>query len=68
MDPFACLDSAQLAFDDDDYTQALGLLADYFEWRLKGGFQPDGGDEKALKLQRLTCDTLDMDHPRVTVE
>ncbi len=59
MDPVACLAEAKVFYDDDEFSQALARLADYFEWRLKGGFQPPRGDIKALALQNLICDCME---------
>ena len=52
MDPVVCLDNATKHYNACDYNEALYALWDYFTWRLKGGFQPDGGDARALQLQR----------------
>lgn len=51
MDPQATLNNAEIAFVTD-LEECAELLAAYFEWRLKGGFQPKDGDEKALDLLR----------------
>lgn len=42
MDPKATLDAAIAAYEADDFPEALMRLADYFQWRMRGGFQPEG--------------------------
>jgi len=44
MDPKAALDSAESAIKAGDLEEAEEFLANYREWRRKGGFEPDGGD------------------------
>lgn len=58
MDPVAALAEAGDLIEDGDWAEALDRLAGYFEWRLKGGFQPPRGDERALALQRKICDSI----------
>ena len=51
MDPAATLINAEIARVSDP-EECAELLSNYFEWRLKGGFQPDGGDATAIYLLR----------------
>jgi hypothetical protein len=37
---------------DEDRAECAELLEAYFEWRIKGGFQPEKGDEKAFDILR----------------
>lgn len=53
MDPEAILQNARDCLDEGDWAGLDAWLADYFEWRLKGGAEPDGGDEEALRLLRF---------------
>lgn len=62
MDPQACLNEVRdLLRVSGDRGEAGQRLADYFRWRLNGGFEPRGGDLLALELvEKLgrVCDTL----------
>ncbi len=51
MDPQAALDCAESAIEDGDLEEAEEFLANYREWRRKGGFAPEGGD---LRCERLS--------------
>jgi hypothetical protein len=52
LDPIACLRDCRDALDCavPDYDFAAECLANYFEWRARGGFEPDGGDALASIL------------------
>ena len=50
MDPNACLDRAQDAFDNGDHREARAALRDYADWRKRGGFEPEDGDAAATSL------------------
>ncbi len=52
MDPEACLDRAERAIDDREWRDAREALADYQQWRDRGGFQPPGGDTRADGLRK----------------
>lgn len=52
MDPEACLQRAARAIEDDDLPEAHAALEDYRQWRAGGGFEPEGGDERANELRR----------------
>ena len=51
MDPEACLYRAYAAADEMDLDEANDALADYREWRSKGGFEPTHGDLRASALE-----------------
>jgi hypothetical protein len=51
MDPEACLDCAQSALTEGDLVAASYALKDYWCWRRGGGFQPQGGDQRAVWLR-----------------
>jgi len=40
MDPLATLLRLQISTDANDWVAAIGALNDYYQWRLKGGFEP----------------------------
>jgi hypothetical protein len=40
MDPLATLRRLRDSIDARDYTDAVGALNEYYQWRLKGGFEP----------------------------
>ena len=44
MDPKAALEQAQSDLDDGLLNDCFDRLNDYYQWRCKGGFQPEGGD------------------------
>lgn len=60
MDPVACLRLALEHFEDECYDEAMYSLEDYFAWRLKGGFEPTGGDERALYLQAAIAHKIEI--------
>lgn len=45
MDPKECLNRIQNALNSGDLTEASDALADYAEWRKRGGFEPMVEDE-----------------------
>ncbi len=51
MDPKACLDRMEAAINAGDEAEAREAYADYWEWRNKGGFEPEGGDARARQLE-----------------
>lgn len=60
MDPESVLQAASEHLSHDR-EECGGLLAIYFEWRLRGGFEPPRGDERAFELIRKlgrVADTL----------
>lgn len=62
MDPEQTLKDAQMLLDSDN-EMCAEFLGEYFDWRLKGGFEPEGGDNKAfdilLKLGELADNASD---------
>lgn len=57
MDPNACLSEAEDHFRNADDAEALRCLANYFRWRLNGGFESN--DEYALDILNHIADSLD---------
>lgn len=58
MDPLACLERLQRSIADKDYSDAVAALNEYYQWRLKGGFQPLNGDAVANTLAYCLADAL----------
>ena len=56
MDPVACLQRAHDAIDAADFDEARDALASYRDWRRRGGFEPDGGDQRAGELEQMLMD------------
>jgi len=52
MGPKALLDNVKNATDSRDYELACDMLHNYWGWRRKGGFEPEGGDFYARFCQR----------------
>lgn len=50
MDPKACLSSVLTHIEQHDYADAIEALADYYDWRVKGGVEPPRGDRVARDL------------------
>lgn len=51
MDPESTLNELDECIDTLDFTGAVERLAAYYQWRLKGGFEPlSGGDITAERL------------------
>ena len=40
MGPVEALRSLRHAIDDQEWTNAVGALNNYYQWRLKGGYEP----------------------------
>ena len=59
MDPNACLDRAESALHDNDHEECESALDDYAAWRSRGGFEPDGGDRRAMATRRLLVRATD---------
>lgn len=59
MDPKATLQALRDAIDDGDYASAVQTLINYYQWRLRGGFEPDGGDSLADLLGNRLCDAME---------
>ena len=56
MDPVACLQRAHDALDDGNLDEARDLLASYRDWRRRGGFEPENGDQRADGLEQMLID------------
>lgn len=71
MDPIACLNDAdRLVRECGEREEAAVCLANYFFWRIRGGFEPPAGDSRFESiLYRLgsVADTLSetLDHNAV---
>lgn len=50
MDPESTLSELEDCIDDNDFSGAVERLAAYYQWRLKGGFEPTWGDMTAESL------------------
>ena len=53
MDPAACLQRAHDQLDDGNIDEARDALTSYREWRRRGGFEPEGGDQRADELEQM---------------
>lgn len=58
MDPLACLKRLQHAIDSAQYAEAVAALNDYYQWRVRGGFEPPSGDTLANTLANRLADSL----------
>jgi hypothetical protein len=60
MDPDACLRSAQIALNDQDYELFSELIDSYEAWRRNGGFDPtlEIKGDVLLVLLKLACGRL----------
>lgn len=59
MDPKATLQRLLAAMQKRDYADAVAALNDYYQWRVKGGFEPPRGDECADNCANLLADALE---------
>lgn len=50
MDPDEALNAADGLIDNDQFAEASDSLVAYFHWRMKGGYQPTGGDIRFEEL------------------
>jgi len=58
MDPETCLAELQALIDKREWASAIEHLNNYYRWRLRGGFEPRDGDNRADTLANLMCDRL----------
>lgn len=64
MDPTETLRRLKNAIEDGKWCEAVGALNDYYQWRVKGGFQglsdrlPETGDECADRLANRMQDYM----------
>jgi hypothetical protein len=70
MDPKAVLERADQAISDLHYSEAISALADYWAWRIGGGFEPrncamrgsrPNGDAVAQRLATVLADRISME-------
>lgn len=60
MDPLECLRRALRAQQNAEYMQSLEALFDYYNWRVRGGFEPAvDGERGDVLAYNLACDVLD---------
>jgi hypothetical protein len=63
MDPQATLINCERDINAGAFRSALACLIDYYDWRVRGGFQPVfgsmGGDNKARALATRIQDGLE---------
>jgi len=50
MDPEAALARAEQALRDENIDEVISALEDYWSWREKGGYEPEGGDSRARAI------------------
>lgn len=58
MDPQACLTRLCDSILNRDWSDAVAALNEYYQWRVKGGFQPAGGDAAADSYASILADKL----------
>jgi len=59
MDPNATLEAIASAISNKEHGNAVTLLDVYWQWRIRGGFEPSGGDKSAGSLSHSLADRLD---------
>lgn len=59
MDPQATINNLRAAIACGDYSEAVAALANYYEWRLAGGFEPLNGDRHVSVLASNLSDALE---------
>lgn len=59
MDPQATLKRLADAIAAQHWSDAVLAVNDYWLWRIKGGFQPSGGDARAELLASRLADALE---------
>jgi len=63
MDPLACLKSALEALHNGEPAECIAHLFDYYQWRLKNGFEPvlngRAGDMVAADLVSQALDFME---------
>jgi hypothetical protein len=50
MDPQATINEIENAIRNADIGRAVELVGVYYQWRLKGGFEPRNGDARVATL------------------
>ena len=51
MDPQAALDAAEQEIEAGEYREALEHLNHYTNWRARGGFEPEDGDQRSREMR-----------------
>lgn len=59
MDPQATLVVLEFCVNTGEWAAAVEALNRYYQWRVKGGFEPPGGDARADKLANRLADRLE---------
>lgn len=59
MDPQATLTRLGDAIAAQHWSDAVSALKDYWRWRVRGGFEPTGGDDRADMLANRLADALE---------
>ncbi len=59
MDPEAALEEAAYALDHGEVLTAVERLFGYYQWRVKGGYQPKNGDREAEDLAAAILDAIE---------
>lgn len=59
MDPVATLKALADHIAAQHWSDAVQALSDYWLWRAKGGFEPNGGDARAELLANRLADALE---------
>lgn len=59
MDPLATLKRLKAAIDERNYAEAVAALNDYYQWRVKGGYEPLMGDMEADRMANILADMLE---------
>jgi hypothetical protein len=59
MDPQATINQLRYAVHERQYSRAVELLTAYYEWRIKGGFEPLNGDQRVAVLSNQLQDALE---------
>jgi len=56
MDPEACIQRIENAIRNAEIGEAIAAVGDYYQWRLKGGFEPHYGDARVAGLVTTLAD------------
>ena len=59
MDPEATIQQLTDALRSEDYAKAVTLVAAYYQWRLRGGFEPENGDSRIETIVNQLAETLE---------
>ncbi len=56
MDPQACINKIENDIRNAEIGEAIQSVGDYYQWRLKGGFEPRNGDARVAQLVTTLAD------------